>query len=199
MPEVITPSPSKKVEMSNDTLKSSPSKTKHMNKESISPMKRVKIDESNIKEDPNLSPMKLLVKRIHDQAKLPTKATPFAAGYDLCSVVSVTIQPKDKALIDTGLQIAIPTGYYGRIAPRSGLTHKHFIDVGAGVIDADYRGNLGIILFNFGSNPFEINPGDRIAQLIIEKIGEPEVIDVQDSELPLTNRGADGFGSTGTN
>lgn len=80
-------------------------------------------------------------------------------------------------------------------APRSGLALKNFIDVGAGVIDSDYRGPLGVLLFNFSDEPFQVRIGDRIAQLIIERISTPEVAIVD--ELPTTDRGAGGFGSTG--
>jgi dUTP pyrophosphatase len=84
----------------------------------------------------------------------------------------------------------------GRIAPRSGLASKHHIDVGAGVIDADYRGQVKILLFNFGTTDFEIKEGDRVAQLILERIYTPEVVEVQ--ELEESVRGAGGFGSTGS-
>lgn len=111
------------------------------------------------------------------------------------SAVDTTISPKGKTLVATDISLAIPEGHYGRVAPRSGLAHKHFIDVGAGVIDADYRGPLGVILFNFGDVEFVIKKGDRIAQLILEKISILPVEDVE--ELDETNRGAGGFGSTG--
>ena len=91
--------------------------------------------------------------------------------------------------------MAIPEGHYGRVAPRSGLAVKNFIDVGAGVIDCDYRGALGVVLFNHSADDFHIKPGDRIAQLIIEKISTPDVVEVDD--LDETARGAGGFGSTG--
>ena len=91
--------------------------------------------------------------------------------------------------------MACPEGTYGRVAPRSGLALKHSIDVGAGVIDADYRGEVGVILFNFGTKDFEIKEGDRIAQLVLEKIELSEVLEVQ--ELDETVRGEGGFGSTG--
>ncbi len=81
------------------------------------------------------------------------------------------------------------------VAPRSGLAHKHSIDVGAGVIDYDYRGNVGVILFNFSDKDFQISPGDRIAQLILERISMASVVEVAD--LDDTTRGAGGFGSTG--
>lgn len=79
------------------------------------------------------------------------------------------ISPRGKALISTGISVQIPIGNYGRIAPRSGLAVKHFIDVGAGVVDADYRGEVRVLLFNFGEEEFKVSQGDRIAQLIIEK------------------------------
>ncbi len=85
----------------------------------------------------------------------------------------------------------------GRIAPRSGLAAKNFIDTGAGVIDADYRGPVKVLLFNHGESDFEVKEGDRIAQLVIERIYTPEVVEVE--ELEESVRGAGGFGSTGTN
>lgn len=143
----------------------------------------------------NASKHKLLVKKNVEGAQLPRRSSPHAAGYDLAASASVTIPAKGKAQVDTGLSISIPAGHYGRIAPRSSLAHKHFIDVGAGVIDADYRGPLIVILFNFSDEDFKVQPGDRIAQLIIEKIEHPEVDEVK--ELDETVRGAGGFGSTG--
>jgi dUTP pyrophosphatase len=98
-------------------------------------------------------------------------------------------------LCGTDIAVAIPEGHYGRVAPRSGLALKNFIDVGAGVIDADYRGPIGVLIFNFGDVSFKIGRGDRIAQLILERISTPYVEVVQ--ELPETERGSGGFGSTG--
>ena len=95
----------------------------------------------------------------------------------------------------TGLSISFPAGLYARIAPRSGLALKKFIDVGVGVVDADYRGEVGVVLFNHGDQDFEVKMGDRIAQLILEKISTPEVEEV--SRLDSTVRGSGGFGSTG--
>ena len=95
----------------------------------------------------------------------------------------------------TGLSISFPTGLYARIAPRSGLALKKFIDVGAGVVDSDYRGEVGVVLFNHGDQDFEVKMGDRIAQLILEKIDTPPVEEVQG--LDDTVRGSGGFGSTG--
>lgn len=95
----------------------------------------------------------------------------------------------------TDIQIELPSGCYGRVAPRSGLAAKNFINVGAGVIDEDYRGNVGVVLFNHAEENFEVKKGDRIAQLICERIFYPEIEEV--SALSTTERGAGGFGSTG--
>ncbi|XP_047317511.1 deoxyuridine 5'-triphosphate nucleotidohydrolase-like [Impatiens glandulifera] len=137
----------------------------------------------------------LKVKKLSENAVLPCRASSFSAGYDLSSAKEVKVPARGKALVPTDLSISIPDGTYARIAPRSGLAWKHSIDVGAGVIDADYRGPVGVILFNHSDEDFEIKSGDRIAQLIIEKIVTPEVAEVD--ELDSTVRGAGGFGSTG--
>jgi len=105
------------------------------------------------------------------------------------------IVARGKALVDTQLSIAVPVGTYGRVAPRSGLASKHMIDTGAGVIDADYRGPVFVLLFNHSEKDFQVEEGDRIAQLIIERISNPEVFEVDD--LDETLRGSGGFGSTG--
>lgn len=95
----------------------------------------------------------------------------------------------------TGLQIRVPIGCYGRVAPRSGLAVKKFVDCGAGVIDADYRGEVGVVLFNFGEEDFNVQIGDRIAQLVLEKISMTDVVAID--KLDDTERGTGGFGSTG--
>jgi deoxyuridine 5'-triphosphate nucleotidohydrolase len=100
-----------------------------------------------------------------------------------------------RGIVQTDLSIGCPAGTYGRVAPRSGLTVKNGIHVGAGVIDADYRGPVGVVLFNLGTEPFEVKKGDRIAQLILEQIVMAPVEEV--TELDATVRGGGGFGSTG--
>ncbi|KZO89773.1 dUTP pyrophosphatase [Calocera viscosa TUFC12733] len=137
----------------------------------------------------------LLIKKHSEKARLPTRGSPLAAGYDLYSAEKKTIPARGKALIDTQISIAVPVGTYGRVAPRSGLASKFMIDTGAGVIDADYRGIVFVLLFNLSDKDFEVQEGDRIAQLIIEKIETPAVMEVADLEETL--RGAGGFGSTG--
>ncbi|KAG3261821.1 hypothetical protein H1C71_016725 [Ictidomys tridecemlineatus] len=93
--------------------------------------------------------------RLSEHAMAPTRGSARAAGYDLYSAYDYIVPPMEKALVKTDIQIALPSGCYGRIAPRSGLAAKYFIDVGAGVIDEDYRGNIGVVLFNFGKEKFE--------------------------------------------
>ena len=137
----------------------------------------------------------LKVQKLNNNAALPKRSTAGAAGYDLCASQDCTIPAGGKGLVPTGLSISFPAGLYARIAPRSGLALKKFIDVGAGVVDADYRGEVGVVLFNHGDQDFEVKMGDRIAQLILEKISTPEVEEV--SGLDSTVRGSGGFGSTG--
>ncbi|KAI1142826.1 deoxyuridine 5'-triphosphate nucleotidohydrolase [Hypoxylon sp. FL0543] len=139
----------------------------------------------------------LLIKKLSPTAKLPTRGSAFAAGYDLYASQATTIPARGKALVETDLSVAVPAGTYGRVAPRSGLAAKHFIDTGAGVIDADYRGPLKVLLFNHADADFPVAAGDRVAQLVVERIYTPEVVEVQ--ELEESVRGAGGFGSTGTN
>jgi dUTP pyrophosphatase len=129
-------------------------------------------------------------------AQIPTKGSEHSAGYDLYSCYNALIYPQERMLIKTGIVLEIPEGHYGRIAPRSGLALKNGIDVMAGVIDSDYRGEVGVILYNTDKNiPFHVKIGDRIAQLIIEKY---YTFDIQKVEtLNLSERGSNGFGSTG--
>ncbi|XP_013789722.1 deoxyuridine 5'-triphosphate nucleotidohydrolase, mitochondrial-like [Limulus polyphemus] len=141
--------------------------------------------------------MVLKFSKLSSNAQAPTKGSTHAAGYDLYSAYEYVIPPAGKAVVMTDIQIAVPEGCYGRIAPRSGLAAKHFIDVGAGVIDYDYRGNVGVVLFNFGEKEFKVNKGDRIAQLICEKIIYPDLKELQ--TLDDTVRGDGGFGSSGRN
>ncbi|XP_078666485.1 deoxyuridine 5'-triphosphate nucleotidohydrolase-like [Branchiostoma floridae x Branchiostoma belcheri] len=133
--------------------------------------------------------------KMTENAFAPTRGSKQAAGYDLYSAYDYTIPAQGKVLAKTDIQIALPEGCYGRVAPRSGLAHKNFIDVGAGVIDRDYRGNVGVIMFNFGKEEFKVNKGDRIAQLICEQIFMPDLVEEQ--TLDETERGEGGFGSTG--
>lgn len=117
-----------------------------------------------------------------------------AAGLDLCAIEDVELQPKQRATARTGLAVAIPPGFYGRVAPRSGLAAKNGLDVLAGVIDSDYRGEICCVLYNTGDEVIALPAGSKICQLIIEQIITPEATWVND--LDATARGAGGFGST---
>jgi dUTP pyrophosphatase len=138
----------------------------------------------------------LQVKKLNKDALLPVKGSAMAAGYDLHAIEDAKIPARGKACIGTGLAFAIPYGNYGRIAPRSGLAAKHSIDVGAGVIDSDYRGEVKVLLFNLSDTDFEVKAGERISQLIIEKFTPTEIVEVE-GKLDDTVRGDGGFGSTG--
>ena len=164
---------------------------------------------------PLSAPPPLLVKKLSAQAKTPTRGSAFAAGYDIYSAKECVIPKRGRGLVDTDISIAVGDGCCrlpaaclkvhvylltiiivdGRIAPRSGLAVKHFIDTGAGVIDSDYRGQVKVLLFNHSEVDFEIKEGDRIAQLVIERIYTPEVVVVEN--LEETIRGEGGFGSSG--
>jgi len=137
----------------------------------------------------------LKVKRLVPHAVLPASGSAQAAGYDLASSETVAIWPGGTQVVKTGLSISVPHLTYGRVAPRSGLAVKNQIAVNAGVIDEDYRGEVGVVLVNHGKSVFHVNPGDRIAQLVLEKIEKPEVVEVDN--LDETERGAGGYGSTG--
>ena len=136
----------------------------------------------------------LLFKRLSSFSYAPTRATAGSIGYDLRSAVDCIIKAHDRAVINTDLAFILPSKTYGRIAAKSGLTVKHKIDIGAGVIDSDYRGNVGVVLINNGENDFEVWKGDQIAQLILEKA---KIVLAEEVEmLDETKRGQGGFGST---
>src|SRR4051812_37269332 len=109
------------------------------------------------------------VKLLSENGVIPKKAKARDAGYDLFASHEYTLDPWAHAKIDTDIAVAVPSGTYGRLAPRSGLALKHGIHVGAGVIDEEYQGQVGVMLFNLSDTPFVIRRGDRIAQLILEK------------------------------
>jgi dUTP pyrophosphatase len=134
-------------------------------------------------------------KQLDPKATLPTRGSSFAAGLDLYSIEAITLEPNERRLIQTGLAVAIPEGYYGRLAPRSGLATQKGINVLAGVIDADYRGEIGCLLHNAGNETVSLPEKSKICQLIIEKIATPNAVWVD--SLDETSRGSGGFGSTG--
>ncbi|KAG6532471.1 hypothetical protein ZIOFF_006317 [Zingiber officinale] len=136
----------------------------------------------------------ILVNKITPNAVMPSRQSEGSAGLDVSANHTAVIEPYGRELIHTGLRIEIPYGYYGRLASRSGLAWKTGIEVGAGVIDSDYRGEVQVLLFNRTNLPIYISPQQKIAQLILEKIAIPEVYEVP--HLSYTERGNKGFGST---
>jgi dUTP pyrophosphatase len=142
--------------------------------------------------------IQLKIKRLSD-IPMPKYQSEHAAGMDLHAAVkeTVVLQPGQSGLIPTGISISLPIGFEAQIRPRSGLALKNQISIvnTPGTVDADYRGEIGVILINHGKNSFTVNHGDRIAQMIINKIEKPEIVEV--TELDETDRGAGGFGSTG--
>jgi dUTP pyrophosphatase len=139
--------------------------------------------------------MSLGIKKLSDDSTLPTRGSDGAVGYDLYSNMECVIRPSERGLVSTGIAIVLPSGVYGRVAPRSGLAVKYGIQVGAGVIDPDYTGEVKVILFNHGDKDFEVKKGDRIAQLVLERCETPPVKEIEIIEE--TDRGSGGFGSTG--
>jgi dUTP pyrophosphatase len=138
---------------------------------------------------------KLKICLLNTDAQVPLKAEPGSAGYDIHSSVDLTISPNNRDCVPTGVSLEIDKQHYVRVAPRSGLSVKKSIDIGAGVVDSSYRGEVKVVVINNGNSPFEIKKGDRIAQLIIERCANPKVEVVK--ELSSTERGSGGWGSTG--
>ena len=126
---------------------------------------------------------------------IPKYAHTGDAGADLTASQKMLIPPRDRLLVTTGIHLEIPEGHVGLIWPRSGLAVKKGIDCGAGVIDSHYRGEVKVLLFNHSDNEFHIEPGDRIAQILIQKVERVQFIPV--NELSETARNKGGFGSTG--
>lgn len=144
--------------------------------------------------------MQIAFKKTHKAAILPQYQTEHSAGMDVHAALDapLTLAPLERALVSCGFAMAIPEGYEVQVRARSGLAFKHGIGLvnGVGTIDADYRGELGILLINYGAEPFVIQNGDRIAQIIIAKYERIDWLQVDD--LDDTKRGSAGFGSTGT-
>lgn len=134
------------------------------------------------------------INKLNSSAIVPTRGSIKAAGYDLYAIQSYVLKPGERKLFKTGLSMEIPAGLYGRIAPRSGLAFKNGIDVLAGVIDEDYRGEIGVILINLGSEDKPITANDKIAQIIFENYTEVDFSEAD--KLEATSRGAGGYGST---
>jgi dUTP pyrophosphatase len=145
--------------------------------------------------------VKVRIKRVRDaRTKLPLYMTPLSAGMDLFAALEgkeVVLEPSKWQLIPTGIAISLPEGYEAEVRPRSGLALKHGVTLlnAPGTVDADYRGEIGAIMINLGSEPFVIRDGDRIAQLVIHQVCQAELEEAE--ELPTSRRGEGGFGHTG--
>ena len=144
--------------------------------------------------------MKIKITRVgNSDLPLPRYMTPQASGLDLCAAVSeeTVINPGERKLIPTGLSLAIPPGYEAQIRPRSGLALKYGITLlnSPGTIDADYRGEIGLVIINHGEKPFVVKRGDRLAQMVISKVYQAEFLEVE--SLDNTTRNSGGFGHTG--
>ena len=138
------------------------------------------------------------VKLLSENATVPTRGSNESAGWDLYAAEDTIVPARGKAIIATDIAVAITTGYYGRIAPRSGMSWKNHTDIGAGVVDSDYRGPVGVVMFNHADTDLQITKDDRVAQMVIEKINTAPLLLVPDGmELDDTERGEGGFGSTG--
>jgi dUTP pyrophosphatase len=192
----IGPIPSKETEGELTDSNPSPAKIAKLSSIAATTLQGENVKATNGADHPNSDGI-LFVKKLSENAKIPTKGSAKAVGYDLYSAYDKVIPSRGREVVPTDVVVALPAGTYGRIAPRSGLALKHGIDVGAGVIDPDYRGNVGILLFNFSDTDFAVKAGDRVAQLICERVATPDVKEV--AEIDETARGANGYGSTGVN
>jgi dUTP pyrophosphatase len=141
--------------------------------------------------------VRVLVRRLDAGVPLPARARAHDAGLDLYAAQAVTIEPGSRALVPTGIALAIPQGYAGLVLPRSGLALRHGLTLlnTPGLIDSGYRGEVKVLLVNHDCAAAAVARGDRIAQLVIQRVESAELIEVE--ELPPSDRGAGGFGSTG--
>jgi len=148
------------------------------------------------KSGPTANDQRVRVKKLSAEATVPIKGTATAAGHDLYANEGTDVPARGQAIVGTGIAIGLPHDTYGRIAPRSSLAVKHRLMTNAGVIDSDYRGEVKVVLANLGDQPYRVEKGDRIAQLIIEKFDNRELQEV--TQLDDTERGDQGFGSSDT-
>ena len=151
----------------------------------------------------SLSTDKIQFQKLSDKAYLPTRANEADAGYDMYSAEDMIIPSGGHKLVKTDICVRLPDppmegmSVYGKISSRSGLALKHGINIGAGVVDKNYTGSLGVVMFNHGREDFEVKVGDRIAQLVVELILTPGVEEVDSISMDKTERGGKGFGSSG--
>jgi dUTP pyrophosphatase len=138
--------------------------------------------------------------QIEEGGSLPEYATEGAAGMDLRAKEDVSLQPLERKLVGTGLRMAIPAGYEAQVRPRSGLALRLGLSMvnAPGTIDSDYRGEIGVLLINLGSEPVHLEKGERVAQLVIAPVARAKLVRREDLDEQSTDRGEGGFGSTGT-
>jgi len=148
------------------------------------------------KNGPTANAQSVRVKKLSAEARVPMKGTAKVVGCDLYANEGTDVPARGQAIVGTGIAIGLPQNSYGRIAPRSSLAVKHRLTTNAGVIDSDYRGEVKVVLANLGDQPYKVENGDRIAQLIIEQIDNREIQEV--TQLDDTERGDQGFGSSNT-
>jgi dUTP pyrophosphatase len=142
--------------------------------------------------------VRIPLQRLDDGLPVPAHAHPGDGGVDLYARDAARLEPGERAAVATGIAIAIPGGFAGLVTPRSGLAARHGISVvnGPGLVDSGYRGEIKVVLVNLSTDPFEIERGDRIAQLVVVPVVVQDFVEV--SELPVSRRGSGGFGSTGS-
>ena len=147
----------------------------------------------------DVTSLRVQISRLRPDAIVPRYQSADAAGMDLHAALDqpVRVEPGRTAVVSTGLAMAIPRGFEGQVRPRSSLARRHAVTLtnSPGTLDADFRGCVEILVINHGREPFTINPGERIAQLVIAPVLQAQLVEVD--ELPTTERGAGGFGSTG--
>jgi dUTP pyrophosphatase len=155
------------------------------------------LDMRKLEEDAEGAPVTLRIRKLDPTIDVPAYAHPGDAGLDICSAEDVTLEPGERAMVSTGFSMALPEGYAAFVQPRSGLAARDGISIvnTPGLIDCHYRGEVKVILINLGRETFRVNKGDRIAQMVIQKVENARVVVVD--ELDDTTRGEGGFGSTG--
>lgn len=139
--------------------------------------------------------MQMQVKKLHEAARIPLYAHPHDAGMDLFTIETITITPGERVQIRTGIAVVVPHGYVGLIWDKSGISHNAGMKILGGVIDSGYRGEILVGMINLGDTDYTFNVGDKITQMLIQKVEQPVIEEVD--ELDSTSRGTQGFGSTG--
>lgn len=141
--------------------------------------------------------LKIKIVRLDPELKMPAMAHAGDAGFDMYAAKDTTIKPGERLSIPTGIKMEIPDGYVGLIWDKSGLSHKHGLKTFGGVIDAGYRGEILVGMMNLGTEPYTFEKNHKVAQMIIQRREEVDIVEAEEGELANTSRGEGGFGSTG--